>query len=131
MTTLLTTDNTQQSYSQQDHDAAFAIAKEALKYVARFQTPPTPEVYEVWYRFAEGENPDLTTQLSFAVNELKSVSRNRIEQLHQEFFARKESREEDADLTNCLAAELGGLESMIRTSITITDDFDAAVNARR
>jgi diguanylate cyclase len=40
-----------------------------------------------------------------------------------------ESRGEDADLTNCLATELGGLESIIRTSITITDDFDAAVSA--
>ncbi len=75
MTTQLTTDDRQQSYSQSDYAAAFAIAKQALTYVASFQTPPTPDVYEIWYRFAEGSNPELTEQLSFAVNELKSVSR--------------------------------------------------------
>ena len=130
MTPQLTTDPTQRSTDQDEFVAAFAIAKKALTYVANFRTPPTPDVYEVWYRFAEGSNLALTEQLSFAVNELKSISRNRIEQLHREFFARPASPN-DAELTDSLAVELGGLQTMIRTQITISEDFDAAVTSVR
>ncbi len=129
MTASMTIEETQPSYSQNEYAAAFEIAKNALTYVASFQTPPTPEVYEIWYRFAEGSNTALTEQLSFAVNELKSISRDRIEQIHHEFFSRMNSNGEEVELTECLAGELEGLESMIRAQINIGDDFGAAVSS--
>jgi diguanylate cyclase len=129
MTAQTTVDETTNAYSQQEYAAAFAVAKEALTYVASFQTPPTPDVYEIWYRFAEGSNSELTEQLSFAMNELKSVSRERIQQLHQEFFARADANERNADLSNDLASELGGLESMINTQLTISGEFDDVVSS--
>jgi diguanylate cyclase len=123
------TDPTQRTYSKGEYDAALEIAKGALRYVADFQTPPTPEVYEVWFRFAEGNNPELKEQLEYAVKELKTVDRKRIEQLHHQFFARAELKDTNADLTNSLASEMGSFESMIQSQIAIGNDFDAAVSA--
>ena len=87
MTTLLTTDD-REKLIRRGLRYGICHCERALTYVASFDAP-TSEVYEIWYRFAEGYNPDLTTQLSFAVNELKSVNRSRIEQMDQEFFARQ------------------------------------------
>jgi diguanylate cyclase len=129
MTTPLTADNRHTTSSPSEPTAAFTLAKEALKYVAKFQTPPTPEIYEIWYRFAEGSNPELSRQLLFAVNELKSVSVERMTQLHQQFFPRSDGSQSNSEWTQNIAAELGDLESIIRTQITISDDFDAAVVA--
>jgi diguanylate cyclase len=128
MNSPLTTDDTQQTYSKDEYAAAFAIAKDALKYVADFQTPPTPEVYEVWYRFVEGSNSELSEQLAYAMHELRSVGRDRIDQLHQQFFGRSDPQENNADLTECLAVEMGGLETLIKSQIAIGDDFDSVVS---
>ena len=54
---------------------AFSIIREVLAYVINFKTPPTPEVYEVWYRFVEGGNKSIREQLSHAIHEAKIVSR--------------------------------------------------------
>lgn len=115
-------------YSEREYAAAFEIAKTALTYVASFKTPPTPEVYEIWYRFAEGENDALSEKLGFVVNELKSISRERIEEIHREFFASNESNQDSA-ITEKLADELTGLESMLRQQIAIGDDFGSAVTS--
>lgn len=123
------TDPTQRTYSKAEYEAALAVAKHALKYVAEFQTPPTPEVYEVWFRYSEGNNPELKEQLEYAVKELKTVDRKRIEELHNQFFARADLKNTNADLTNSLASEMGSFESMIQSQIAIGNDFDAAVSA--
>lgn len=128
MTDATKTGPAKRTYSRAEYDAALSIAKGALKYVADFQTPPTPEVYEVWFRYAEGENPELKEQLEYAVKELKAVDRKRIEQLHHQFFARAD-KNSNVDLSNSLAHEMGSVESMIQSQIAIGNDFDAAVSA--
>ncbi len=64
---------------------AFATAKRALHLVGEFGTPPTPDIYEVWYRYAEGSNRELVQALDFLVNESKSVSLETLRALHQQF----------------------------------------------
>ncbi|GAA5509640.1 diguanylate cyclase [Novipirellula caenicola] len=75
------------SASDSDHDFnfAFSIAKKALQFIGRFKTPPTPNIYEVWYRYAEGRSPEISDHLSGAIDEAQTVSAAQLEALHQRF----------------------------------------------
>ena len=117
------------SYSESEYTKAFEVAKEALKYVGSFGTPPTPDVYEVWYRYAEGKNEALNEQLEFAVNEMKAIDRSRIKQIRQQFFATQDTSDQNAQLGDELAGELGGLQSVITNSMAASHEFGESVNS--
>ena len=52
----MTASSNDKAYSQDEFASAFQIAKEALQLVGQFQTPPTPDVYLVWYHYILGKN---------------------------------------------------------------------------
>ncbi|TWU60930.1 MULTISPECIES: GGDEF domain-containing protein [Crateriforma] len=89
----------------------FAIAKEALRLVGEFSTPPTPEIYEVWYRYIEGADDAMLEQLNHAVNDAKSVSVDLLASLHQQFCV--EGQETGASIGDALAAELSKLQTIV------------------
>ncbi len=64
----------------------FSIAKTTLQMVAKFSTPPTPEVYEVWYRFAEGQHDAIRDQLQSIVENAESVSSEQIERVEAHYL---------------------------------------------
>lgn len=41
-----------------------AIAKQALTFIGTYRTPPTPHIYELWFRYVEGEDRALHQELS-------------------------------------------------------------------
>ncbi|WP_442509372.1 diguanylate cyclase [Novipirellula sp. SH528] len=91
--------------SAPNFDHALTIAKKALQFVGRFQTPPTPNVYEVWYRYAEGRSPEIREQLSCAVDEAKTVSTQQLEALHRQ-FCQPSHAELSTQISTQLEAEL-------------------------
>ena len=72
---------------------AFSVAKEVLGYIGTFGTPPIPEVYEVWYRYVEGNNKAIREQLSHSVNVVKSVTTSQLRDLRKQFLADSETSE--------------------------------------
>lgn len=63
----------------------FEIAKSALRMVGKFATPPTPHVYEVWFRYFLGDQPAIEQQLGHAMNTVGRVDVRMLEQLHEQF----------------------------------------------
>jgi len=74
------------SLNNEQREVAFATARKVLSFVSTFDTPPTPEVYEVWYRFVEGSNKDVVDQLTFAVNVAKVVTTEHLIDLRTQFL---------------------------------------------
>ncbi len=114
-------------YTETEYAEAFVIAKDALGCIAKFQTPPTPDVYEVWYRYVEGENPALCDLLAYHVNDAQFVSRPQITQARNEFFAAAASAEANSRVGNQLVEELGGLKSIVETQIAASGEFDSSL----
>lgn len=106
---------------------AFAIAKEALGLVGKFRTPPTPEVYAVWYRFVEGKNEAIQEQLSHATNHAESVSLQLLENLHEQFCLPSDDASEQ--VSRELANRMSELGSLISSQLTAGDDFSDSINA--
>ncbi|MEM9827262.1 MAG: GGDEF domain-containing protein [Planctomycetota bacterium] len=63
----------------------FEIAKSALRMVGKFATPPTPHIYEVWYRYFVGDVPAIEQQLGHAMHTVGRVDVPLLEHLHQQF----------------------------------------------
>ena len=116
-----------------ENDQAFSLAKEALSYIGTFRTPPTPEVYEVWYRYVEGGNKAIQAQLSYAVHVAKSVSTVQLLELRQQFLNSSDTAEANHQISLKLATEMEGLQSLVCTqqgAIVEYGDSIASANDR-
>jgi len=94
-------------------EQAFSLAKQALSYISTFRTPPTPEVYEVWYRYVEGGNMAIQAQLSYAVDVAKSVSTLQLLDLRKQFLNTSDTAEANHQISLQLTNELEGLQSFV------------------
>ena len=121
-----TTESEAGAYTAENFAAAFAIAREALAFVGKFQTPPTPEVYELWYRYVEGTDELLNRRMSFLVNESKSASRAQMEMLEKEFLERP-SPEAFQEAAERLVNSMSGFESMIQSQKEVGYQFDTTL----
>lgn len=112
--------------TEADDTTAFSLAKEALAMVGRFQTPPNPKVYEVWYRYVEGKNEAIREQLAHAVEESGEVETEFLEQLHDQFCV------VNSDVTDRLGAELSNqmaaFRSLINKQIDAGEEFSSSIH---
>ena len=90
---------------------AFAVAKEALQLVGRFGTPPTPDVFEVWFRFVEGADELLLNQMHHAVHEAESVSVEMLNSIHEQFCTKADDTQ--CNVGEALSSELDKFQSFI------------------
>jgi len=113
-------------FTSQEFDEAYELAKRALGFVGKFRTPPTPTVYELWYRFVEGKNEALKEQMAFLVNDSKTATRSQLESLQKQFIDQPdESQQRTAEE---LVASVSGIESMIRSQAAAGVEFDNALS---
>ena len=106
---------------------AFAIAKEALQLVGEFGTPPTPEVYAVWYRYVEGADDALRRQLTHAVTEAKSVSVDLLVSVYKQFCAGMD--ETGSKVGQSLAAELANFQSLVDSQKAAGNAFGGSIES--
>ncbi len=110
-----------------EYAEAFLIAKEALGLVGKFRTPPTPKVYEVWYRYVEGKHETIRDQLSHAVNQTESVSLELLEHLHDQFCVHGDGV--NARISLELSNEMADLRFLISSQLSAGDDLNTSINA--
>jgi len=111
--------------SKQRDERAYEIAKKALAFIGKFKTPPTPIIYEIWFRYAEGENKGICSHLSHAINETNSVSTETLLQLHEQYCTPAKDLTERIGTE--LSDELGQLQSMVSSQMDATDQFNSSI----
>lgn len=106
-----------------DFNRSSEIARRALEYIGQFSTPPTPDVFEVWYAFAEGDNSELNEALTYLIKELKAVTTDDIRLIRQRFFPEAMSPEESVRASDELVGEVGGLQMIVSDHISVSHGF--------
>lgn len=118
------------TYTPSEYAHAFSIAKEALGFVAKFQTPPTPDVYDLWYRYSEGGDEALCEALNYCINDAGSVSKNQMLRLQRAFLSDSSSSAESNErLSEQLVKELGGLKSIVDDQLVASGQFDSSLGS--
>ena len=108
-------ENSSDSYVQSS-----MIAKDALGFVGKFRTPPTPENFELWYRFVEGANSTLCTEVIKLMRSNKAISQYDMETIRQSFLKQPSPGEE-------LASKVGdGITTEVTQLLSLVDKQLAA-----
>ena len=128
--TAATTDAIQEqdtTANETEFKQAYNLAKSALTHIGNFRTPPTPAVYEVWYTYSQGDNPEIQSQLSHAVNVAKSVTSEQLEQLRLQFLDQSKSTEIGQQVGESMSAELASLQELIQSQQAANADFSDSI----
>ncbi|MEM8667938.1 MAG: diguanylate cyclase [Planctomycetota bacterium] len=114
------------SVSSPSQSPPFELAKQALAMVGEHQTPPTPKVFEVWYRYAEGSIGPITEQLDHVLQEGSEVTVELLTQLHEQFC----STQDDANdrVSYALGKELLSLQKLILAQLSAGQTFSSSIN---
>lgn len=118
---------TQSFPSRSDFATAFALAKEALGLIGRFQTPPTPKVFDVWYRYVEGKNEAIREQLDHAINEAGAVDLHLLENLYDQFCSTSSTVSDHVGAE--LSHELTEFNSLIHSQIDAGEQFSSTIHS--
>ncbi len=94
-----------------------------------FRTPPTPGIYDVWYRYVEGSDIVLHEKLEHAVTVSKLVSKELLEFCHQQMIAELSGAENLEALSNRLAYEIASLTSLLSMQLKATVCIDEEVHS--
>ncbi len=116
---------------EQEYARVLTIAKEALKYIGVFQTPPTPAIYDVWYRYVEGTDKDLHEQLEHAVTVSKSVSKDLLEHCYQQKIAADSGSDSLEAVSDKLAYELSRLTKLLSVQLQTSGEIEQEVLSTR
>jgi diguanylate cyclase len=116
---------------EQEYARVLTVAKEALKYIGVFRTPPTPGVYDVWYRYVEGTDRVLHEQLEHAVTVSKSVSKDLLEYCYQQKIADVSGSESLETVSNRLAHEISSLTSLLSAALKESEGIEESVLSSR
>lgn len=102
----------QQEASASKGLSAAAIGEKALVFMAKCKLPPTPEVFEVWYRYFEGLNDGLRESLENLVADPSRIDIELVKSIHSQYCGDSRAGV-DEQLTSSLLDELGGFRSII------------------
>ncbi|MEM9367415.1 MAG: GGDEF domain-containing protein [Planctomycetota bacterium] len=103
----------------------FEIARESLEFVGKFNTPPTPEVFEVWYRYVEGTNDAVLKALSYAVDNATALDQEHITAIHQQFCSSGHCPDEVSD---SLASQIEQIQKIVSSHRSASEQFDDSLN---
>lgn len=111
----------------QDKKDTFAIAKEALRLTGEFGTPPTPEVYEVWFRFVEGADEELLNQMNHVVHEAKAVSESFLNAIHNQYCSNTDDTQ--GNVGDALSSEMDKFQSLLTKQQQAGTEFEGSIEA--
>lgn len=107
------------------------VVQEVLQLIARFQTPATPEIYEVWYRYSQRENEALVEALDVAIDQGRTIDGDYLHSLHEQHCVKV--NESIADVQTTLTCELVSLQLVVNRQKdaggTYTDTLSDAVKS--
>ncbi len=106
----------------------FAIAKQALTYVGLFRTPPTPEIYQLWYRFVEGADEKLRAELSQAMD-ARAINTSQLDELYHRYFPNIVDFDTHAHVGNSLAEQLEAVQGLLQEQSRAQNEFGQSVQS--
>lgn len=109
------------------YKTALGLAKRALDYIARYGTPPTPHVYELFYTICAGQNAELNEALATIVADKRKVSGRDAERLYDKYLSTDKTSAEMAGIGSKMNGEMSSLMSLIGTAVTTANTYQASL----
>ncbi|MEZ6135606.1 MAG: GGDEF domain-containing protein [Pirellulaceae bacterium] len=105
---------------------AFDIARETLRLVGEFKTPPTPDVYEVWFRYVQGNDSELRSALQHVIESSGAVTVELLRSLHEQFCCA--AMDDEAEISQSLAVEISQVQSLVASQQQANVEFEGSLH---
>lgn len=99
-----------------------SIAQKALTYITECRLPPTPKAYELWYRYFEGANQDLTDELASRMANPSSINLELVESLHLQHCS-AEACGDESQIADKLSGGIIDFKSIIEDQKSAGDSY--------
>jgi len=106
---------------------ALGLAKRALDYIARYQTPPTPHAYELFYTVCAGQNQDLNKALADIIAEKRTLSAADAERLYREFLSEQLPAKTMESIGSQMNGHMTGLLALLGSAATSSSSYQASL----
>ncbi|MCU0716637.1 MAG: GGDEF domain-containing protein [Pirellula sp.] len=117
------------SPTEKSIETPFEVAKEVLSLIGKFRTPPIPEVYEVWYRYVDGQSDAVKEQLDYALRDLGEVTLERLLGIKEQFLCSSSFAELNKDVTSKLGVLTHQMQSTIDSKKAVLDEFESQLDS--
>lgn len=105
-------------------ESPFEVAKEVLSIIGRFRTPPIPEVYEVLYRYVDGQSVALREQLDYLLRDLGEVTVERLLGIKEQFLCSSPLMEMNQDMVEQIDTLAHEMQDTTHTNKSVLDEFE-------
>ena len=108
---------------QSQYKTALGLAKRALHYIARYETPPTPRAYELFYTVCAGLNPDLNKALAGIISENSKLTASDTDRLYRDYLSAEVPAKMMQDVGAKMNSQMSSLVSLLGTAAANTTNY--------
>ncbi|WP_306119618.1 MULTISPECIES: diguanylate cyclase [unclassified Roseitalea] len=109
-------------------DDPFRLSDEALELARQYDTPPEPEVYNVWYAYASGRCPDLNRRIETLIARGAEPSTYDLAEIGQEVLVDNDADRLARQANEHLQSEMDGVLSFIRSYLDSAERYQGAID---
>lgn len=108
---------------------ALGLAKRALDYIGRYETPPTPHVFELFYTVCAGVKPELNEALAKVIADKRKVTAADAEHLYQEHLGGGMSTRQVEQVGMKLREEAASMLNVLGTAAESTSRYQSSLRS--
>lgn len=105
------------------------LALNALNYAARYQMPPVPRIYEVWFTYVSGHNPALNARIDMARRGQGGIDPRTIEQVYHDHLSPHAMGGAVAEIGSAMTDRLAEATDTMNAGLHNANNFAEALDA--
>ena len=114
-----------------DYARVVSLAGKALEYANQYRTPPVPKTYEVWFTYACGNNPLISSRIDALIGEGNAVDAYELAQIHSECLSQDARKRDQLNLANNkLDKEMDDILGQIQSHVASSKTFSGSLAER-
>ncbi len=114
--------------SERDARHVYETAGKAFHLIEKYQTPPDPGTYSLWYAYAAGTDSHLVAQVEELLVAKGSLSKFEIDMLIQELAPKVDEDAARQSIGQAMQHEIEGVLQIVQAGVKQTDTFNAKLN---
>ncbi len=111
-----------------EHERTMAFAEIALGQIKALRQPAAPRVYEVWYNYATGYNPELNQKVNETLSSSGTLTDADIDQLYSTFISPTRVVDELGSVNGKISTEIDQVMALIDTAVRSASKHDATLS---
>src|SRR5690349_1321896 len=110
-----------------EHERTMAFAEIALGQIKALRQPASPRVYEVWYNYATGYNPQLNQKVNETLSSSGTLTDSDIDQIYSAFISPTRIVDDLGSANLKIGNEIDQVMALIDTAVRSATKHDASL----